>query len=70
MTKGDPEMTETTLLTDQPTEWLTEPELRQRLRFSKSTLRRLRQRGLPCVGAGRLRRYCLATVLKWLSERA
>lgn len=56
--------------------WLTEPELRELLRFSRSTLTRFRARGLPHVGEGRLRRYHLATVLDWVgvyprrSERA
>ena len=52
-----------------PDEWLTEPELRQRLHYSKSTIVRLRKRGLPCIGSERLRRYHWPTVLKWLSER-
>jgi hypothetical protein len=51
-------------------EWLNEPELRQRLNYSKSTISRLRKRGLPCIGTDRLRRYHWATVLQWLSEHA
>jgi hypothetical protein len=50
--------------------WLSEPELRQRLRYSRSTITRLRKRGLPCVGHDRLRRYHLPTVLQWLSGHA
>jgi biotin operon repressor len=49
--------------------WLSEPELRDRLGYSPSTIRRLRARGLPHVGSDRLRRYHLPTVLKWLSGR-
>jgi hypothetical protein len=50
--------------------WLTEPELRQRLQYSRSTITRLRTRGLPCVGRDRLRRYHWPSVLHWLSEHA
>jgi predicted DNA-binding transcriptional regulator AlpA len=50
--------------------WLSEPELRQRLQYSRSTITRLRKRGMPCVGRDRLRRYHLPTVLQWLSEHA
>ena len=50
--------------------WLTEPELRRRLSFSRSTIRRLRAKGLPHIGRDRLRRYRLSDVLKWLSEHA
>jgi phage terminase Nu1 subunit (DNA packaging protein) len=48
--------------------WLSQPELRGYLGYSTSTMQRLRKRGLPCVGSDRLRRYHLATVLKWLAE--
>jgi hypothetical protein len=48
--------------------WLTEPELRQRLNYSRATLARLRKRGLPHIGSGRLRRYSLPAVVQWLSE--
>jgi len=51
-------------------EWITEPELRQRLRYSASTIRRLRKDGLPYVGSDRLRRYHWPTVLQWLSNHA
>ncbi len=51
-------------------EWLSEPELRRRLNYSKSTITRMRKRGLPCVGTDRLRRYHLPSVLKWLAEHA
>jgi hypothetical protein len=51
-------------------EWLSERELCQRLHYSKSTITRLRKRGLPCIGTDRLRRYHWPTVIKWLSERA
>jgi phage terminase Nu1 subunit (DNA packaging protein) len=50
--------------------WLSEPELRAYLSYSASTIQRLRKRGLPCVGSDRLRRYHLATVMKWLAEHA
>jgi phage terminase Nu1 subunit (DNA packaging protein) len=50
--------------------WVSEPELRYCLDYSSSTIRRLRKRGLPCVGRDRLRRYHLGTVLQWLSEHA
>jgi biotin operon repressor len=50
--------------------WLSEPDLRARLGFSRSTIRRLRERGLPHIGRGQLRRYHLPTVLQWLSEYA
>lgn len=46
--------------------WLSEPQLQVYLNFSKSTVRRLRQKGLPCLGRDRLRRYHLSTVLQWL----
>lgn len=48
--------------------YLSEPDLRTYLAYSPSTLRRLRKKGLPCVGTDRLRRYHLGTVLQWLSE--
>jgi len=47
--------------------YLSEPELRSYLGYSPSTIRRLRKKGLPCVGTARLRRYHLGTVLQWLS---
>jgi len=50
--------------------WVTEPELRRRLGYSPSTIRRLRKRGMPCVGRDRLRRYHWPTVLQWLAEHA
>ena len=50
--------------------WLSEPELRQHLKYSRSTIARLRKRGLPCIGSDRLRRYHLPTVLQWLAEYA
>ena len=43
------------------------PDLCALLDFHKATLVRLRQRGLPFVGSGRLRRYHVHTVLRWLS---
>lgn len=49
--------------------YLSEPDLARHLGYSPSTVRRLRKKGLPCVGKDRLRRYHLGTVLKWLSER-
>ena len=48
--------------------WLSEPQLRQRLQYSRSTITRLRNRGLPHVGRDRLRRYHLPSVLQWLAE--
>lgn len=55
-----------------PTEdrWVSQPELRRLLAYSATTVRRFRQRGLPCVGQNRLRRYHLPTVLHWLSKHA
>jgi hypothetical protein len=49
-------------------EWITDSELRHRLRYSKSTIQRLRARGLPCLGRGRLRRFHWPTVCDWLAE--
>lgn len=48
--------------------YLSEPELRAYFRYSASTIRRLRTKGLPCVGADRLRRYHLGAVLEWLAD--
>lgn len=50
-------------------EWLTDAELRRRLNYSASTIKRLRQSGMPHVGAGRLRRYSWVEVRRWLTER-
>lgn len=50
-------------------DWISEPELRARLGYSRSTVARLRARGLPYVGRDRLRRYEWAVVLRWLSEQ-
>jgi biotin operon repressor len=50
--------------------WVSGPELCRRLGVSRSTVKRMRQRGLPHVGHDRLRRYHLPTVLQWLSEHA
>ncbi|UVT20115.1 MAG: helix-turn-helix domain-containing protein [Nitrospira sp.] len=49
--------------------YLSEPDLRSYLGYSPSTIRRWRKKGLPCIGQDRLRRYHLASVLKWLKER-
>jgi len=49
--------------------YLSEPELRTYLGYSPSTIRRLRKKGLPCIGQDRLRRYHLGTVLEWLAEQ-
>ncbi len=46
---------------------LTARELRQTLKISRTTLFRLLQQGLPSVGAGRLRRFELDTVLRWMN---
>jgi phage terminase Nu1 subunit (DNA packaging protein) len=48
--------------------WIREPQLREYLQVSASTIRRLRTRGLPSMGRDRLRRYHLETVLRWLAE--
>jgi len=48
---------------------LTARELRQTLKISRTTLYRLLQKGLPSVGTGRLRRYELDTVLRWMNGR-
>ena len=48
--------------------WVSEPDLRLVLVYSRATVRRLRQKGLPHVGHDRLRRYHLPTVVKWLAE--
>ncbi|HEV8329485.1 MAG TPA: hypothetical protein VGQ08_18590 [Nitrospiraceae bacterium] len=41
-------------------EWFKEPELRLMLMISRDTFRRWRKRGLPCLGAGRLKTVSLA----------
>lgn len=46
------------------------PDLAKYLGYSESTIRRYRQQGLPCVGKGRLRRYHIASVIQWISEKA
>ncbi len=48
---------------------LTARELRQTLKISRTTLYRLLQKGLPSVGTGRLRRYELDAVLRWMNGR-
>ena len=50
--------------------WISGPELCRRLGISRSTVTRMRQRGLPHVGHDRLRRYHLPTVLRWVAEQA
>ena len=50
--------------------WVGEPLLREYLKMSASTIRRLRKRGLPSVGSDRLRRFHLETVLRWLAQHA
>jgi len=50
--------------------WVSGPEVCRRLGMSRSTLRRLRNKGLPHLGDDRLRRYHLPTVLKWLAGNA
>jgi hypothetical protein len=50
-------------------EWLSEPAIRRRLGYSRSTFGRFRNRGLPHVGDGRLRRYSVPVVLEWLQQR-
>jgi biotin operon repressor len=49
--------------------WVSQPELCRRLGMSRSTVTRLRRRGLPHVGHDRLRRYHLPSVLQWLSQQ-
>jgi hypothetical protein len=49
-------------------EWLSEPQLRERLQYSPATISRLRKRGLPHVGTGRMRRYPFQAVVRWLSQ--
>jgi len=51
-------------------EWLSEPELRKRLHYSKSTITRFRKRGMPCIGSDRRRRYHWPSVLAWLAQHA
>lgn len=48
--------------------YISEPELRAYLGYSPSTIHRLRNKGLPSVGKGRLRRFHIASVIQWLSE--
>ena len=45
--------------------WLTPTELRSTLNISKSTEHRLLKDGLPCLGAGRLRRYDQEAAVEW-----
>jgi hypothetical protein len=51
-------------------EWISDTEVRRRLTYSRTTLARLRKRGLPYIGRDRLRRYHWPTLLTWLSQRA
>jgi hypothetical protein len=48
---------------------ITERELRHRLRYSKSTMKRPRLRGMPYMGGGRLRRFHWTTVCDSLKAR-
>lgn len=50
--------------------YMSEPELRTYLGYSASTIRRFREKGMPCIGKDRLRRYHIGSVLQWLSEKA
>ena len=45
----------------------TATELRTTLKIGRSTLYRLLYKGLHCIGKGRLRRFDLEAVLKWLN---
>ena len=45
---------------------LTDLELCEVLSFSRVTLWRLRQKGLPCIRVGRNLRYRLDEVMSWL----
>lgn len=51
-----------------PDEWLSEPQLSRWLNYSRTTVVRLRKKGLPHVGHDRLRRYHLPTVVQWLEN--
>ena len=46
---------------------LTACELRQSLKISRTTLYRLIKQGMPSYGKGRLRRFELDTVLRWVN---
>lgn len=49
--------------------WLTESYIRDYFLISRDTVARLRKAGLPHIGHGRLRRYHLPTVVRWLEQR-
>lgn len=49
---------------------LSSQELRDTLRISRSTLYRLKQAGMPCIGGGRLTRYDQETALEWFCTHA
>lgn len=46
---------------------LTDKELGEVLGFSRVTLWRMRQKGMPCIRVGRTLRYILDDVIKWLN---
>lgn len=48
---------------------LTDKELGEVLGFSRVTLWRMRQMGMPCIQIGRTLRYKLDTVMSWLESQ-
>ena len=48
--------------------WVKESYLRDYFWISRDTVARLRESGLPHIGHGRLRRYHLPTVVRWLEQ--
>ena len=51
-------------------ELLTSQELMGALKISRSTLHRLKRRGLPTVGSGKLIRYDPAQTMEWFRNHA
>ena len=54
---------------DIPDYWVKESYLRDYFWVSRDSVARLRAAGLPHIGHGRLRRYHLPTVVRWLEQR-
>lgn len=48
--------------------FVTGPELRKLLSLSRTTYSRLLDRGLPCLGSGKLRRHSLEEVIAWYED--
>ena len=48
---------------------MTSAQLRSYLNISRSTLYRMIQDGIPCIGEGRLRRFDRDEVVQWYEER-